>query len=57
LDDVGMSDFLQDVDLSSDSLDVTFVLDAVFLQNLNGNFLTGNGVRADSRLSKCSVSK
>ena len=52
-----MSDFLQDVDLSSDSLDVTFVLDAVFLQNLNGNFLTSNGVRADSHLSECSGSK
>ena len=37
LDHVGVSDLLQDFDLSGDSLHVLLVMDFIFLQNFNRN--------------------
>ena len=40
LNNIRVSDFLEDVDLASHSLNVTLVLNAVFLKNLNCYFFT-----------------
>ena len=48
-----MSDFLEDVDFPGDSLDIALVLDAVFLEDFDGDFLSRDGVRADPHLSEC----
>ena len=44
LDDVGVADQLQDVYLSSDSLDVTHILNLLLLEDLHSNLLTGKVV-------------
>ena len=47
-----MSHFLEDVDLSGDSLNVALVLDAIFLENLDRNLLSCDRVRAYAHLTK-----
>jgi hypothetical protein len=40
LDDIRMADFLKNFDLSADTLDVFFVLDARFFKDFNGHLQT-----------------
>ena len=47
LNHVRMSDFLENVDLSCDPLNVTLVFDSVFLKNLDGYFFSSDRVSAD----------
>ena len=57
LNDVWMSDLLQNFDFSRDSFDVLLIVDLVFLQNFNGDFLTGERVLAQLDLSKSSLAQ
>ena len=52
LNHVRMSDFLENVDLSCDPLNVTFVFDSVFLKNLDGYFFSSDRVSADPYFSE-----
>ena len=52
-----MSDFLEDFDLPGDPLNVFLIVDLVFLQNFNGDFLTGERVLAQLDLSKSSLAQ
>ena len=54
LNDVGVSDFLQDVDFTSHTLHVPFVFDAVLLQDLYRHFLTCDCVRSDPHFAESS---
>ena len=47
-----MSDFLENVDLSCDPLDVTFVFYSVLLKYLNGYFFSSDRVSADPYFSE-----
>jgi len=49
-----VSHFLQNIDLSRNSLHVALVLNAVFLKDLDRNFLTRDGMRPDAHLTKSS---
>ena len=42
LDDVGVSDQLEDVDLSGDPLNVSHIHDLLFLEDLDGYFFPGS---------------
>ena len=52
LNDIGVSHFLEDVDLSGDSLNVALVFNAVFLENLDRNLLSCDRVRAYAHLTE-----
>ena len=52
LNHVRMSDFLENVDLSCDPLNVTLVFDSVFLKDLDGYFLLGSDADAQFDLAK-----
>ena len=52
-----MSHFLQDFDLSGDSLNVFLVLNLILFKDLNGNFLSREGMLAKFDLSKSSFSQ
>ena len=52
-----MSDLLQYVDLPRHSLNISFILDPVFLQNFYRNFFASDCVRADSYFSEGSGSE
>ena len=47
-----MSDFLENVDLSCDPLNVTLVFDSVFLKNLDGYFFSSDRVSSDPYFSE-----
>ena len=53
LDDIGVSYFLQNVDLTSNSLYIALVLDAIFFQNFNSDLFSSNRVSPNAHLSKC----
>jgi len=57
LDDVGVSDKLQNVYLSGDSFDICYVDDFIFLQNLDGDLFACGYVCGQLDLSKCAFSK
>lgn len=52
LDDVGMADHLEDVDFASHSFDVVYVLNLVFLENFDCNFLASQIVDAKFHFAK-----
>lgn len=52
LDDIGMTDKFQDVDLSCDSLNVSDVNDFVFLKYFYGDFFTGRNVSCELNFSE-----
>lgn len=51
-----MSEYLQDADLSCDSLDVGLLDDLLFLQGLNGHLLSRGDVDAESHLAESALS-
>ena len=52
LNDIGVSHFLEDVDLSGNSLNVALVFDAVLLENFDRNLLSRDRVRAYTHLTE-----
>lgn len=52
LDYVGMADKLQDLDLPGDSFDVTFILNFLFLQDLDRDFFLGGHVETEFHLTE-----
>ena len=57
LHDYWMSNHLQNLNLSCDSLHIIHILDFVFLQHLDGHLFSTGLVSADLDFSKCSLSK
>ena len=57
LHDVGVADELQDLDFSSDALDVALVLDLLFLQDLDGHALLRGHVNAQLDLPESAFSQ
>ena len=57
LDDVRMSDYLQDVDLSRHPVDIRLVLDLVFLKNLDGDLLACDQMRAEAHLTESALAE
>lgn len=57
IDNVGMSDFLHDVDLSLDADLVILILNAIFIDDLYGNFLASWDVNGFLDLSECALTK
>ena len=57
LDDVGMSNYFENVDFTSYSLDIWLIFNFVFLQNLNSNFFSSNEMSSKSNFTKSSLSE
>ena len=57
LDDIWVSDLLQDFDLPSDSFDIFLIVDLVFLKYFDGHFLASQGVLAKLDLAEGSLAK
>ena len=57
LNDVWVSDHLQDVNLSCHPLDVVHILDLILLKYLDGYFLPTRLVSADLDFTECSLTK
>lgn len=55
LNHVGVTDFLQNVDLACHAFNVGLVLDLVFLQYLNGHLLVRDRVGADPHFSESAL--
>ena len=54
---VGVPYFFEDVNLSSNSLNISFVLDSILFQNLDCYFLSRYCVRSNPHFAKCSGSE
>ena len=54
---IRMSHNLENVDLTSDSFNITLIFDFVLFQNLNSNFFAGNQMCSKSYFTKCTLSK
>ena len=52
-----MTNFFQNVDLTGNSLNIWFALDAIFFQNFDGNFFPSNRMSPDSDFPKRSLSE
>lgn len=57
LDDVWMSDLLQDFDLSCDTFDILLIMDLIFFQNFNRNLFSSECVLPQFNLAESSFSK
>ena len=56
MDDVGVPQYFQDADLTRDPLDVCLFDYLLFLESLNGHFLTGGDVDAEPHLAESALS-
>lgn len=54
--DVGMPNQLQNMNLSADSLHIGNIYDSLFLEDLDGNFLAGEGMGPHLDLAEGSLS-
>lgn len=57
LNDVRMSDLLQNFDFSRDSFDILLIIDLVLLQDFDGHFLARKRMLAQLDLSKSSLAE
>lgn len=57
LNDVWVTDFFKNIDLTGHSLDIALALDAIFLKNFDGDFLAGDGVGSYPDLAESSLSQ
>lgn len=57
LDDVGMSNYLQNVNLSSHPVNIRLVLDLVFLKNLDSDLFACDEMRAEAHLTESTLTK
>jgi hypothetical protein len=57
LDDVRVSHYLQDVDLSCHPVNIRLVFDLVFLKNLDSDFFACDEMRAEAHLAESALTK
>ena len=57
LDNIWVSNDLKNMNLSCHTFDIRLILDFILLQNLDGDFLSGNKMRAEAHFAKGALSK